>query len=253
MNDAFSVNGRIVCVTGASSGIGRFLASAFVQAGARVVGVARRKDQLDSWTVEAGRSSGQAASVVGDLSVPDSVEDIASDVKEKFGDPEILINTAGVNPRASADDLTPEIWRRTLDLNLSTPFFLARCFVPSMQEKKWGRILNIASLQSCRAMANGMAYGASKGGVVQLTRAMAEAWSRDGVTCNALGPGFFPTELTEKVYADGALAKRLAEQTCIGRNGELPDLAGPAIFLASPASDYVTGQVLYVDGGFTAK
>lgn len=253
MNSSFSVEGRIVCVTGASSGIGRFLASAFARAGARVVGVARRKDQLESWAGEDHGPGGDTAFVAGDLSRPDGVEDIAAMVAEKFGDPEILINTAGVNPRAPAQELTLETWRATIDLNLSTPFFLARCFVPSMQRNKWGRILNIASLQSSRAMANGLAYGASKGGIVQLTRAMAEAWSRDGITCNALGPGFFPTELTEKVYADAALAKRLAEQTCIGRNGEMQDLAGPAIFLASPASDYVTGQVLYVDGGFTAK
>lgn len=253
MSDPFSVQGRIVCVTGASSGIGRFLASTLVSAGASVVGVARRKDQLDAWAEEAGAAGGQAATVSGDLSTPEGLEGIAVAVKGPFGDPEILVNAAGVNPRAAADDLTLEVWRATIDLNLTTPFFLARCLVPAMKARAWGRIINIASMQSFRAMSNGLAYGASKGGIVQLTRAMAEAWSRDGITCNALGPGFFPTELTEKVYRDAALLKQLAGQTCIGRNGELNDLVGPALFLASPASDYVTGQVLCVDGGFTAK
>ena len=122
-----------------------------------------------------------------------------------------------------------------------------------MRAKGWGRIINLASLQSERAFPAGIAYGASKGGVAQMTRAMAEAWSPDGINCNALAPGFFPTELTSAVFNDEAVAKRNAAQTCIGRNGRLEDLVGPTLFLASPASDYVTGQVLFVDGGFTAK
>ena len=122
-----------------------------------------------------------------------------------------------------------------------------------MKAKRWGRIINIASLQSERAFPNGIAYGASKAGVAQLTRAMAEAWSRDGIACNALAPGFFPTELTAPVFQDTEMSAKIAAQTCIGRNGEMADLIGPLLFLASPASDYVTGQILYVDGGFTAK
>ncbi len=122
-----------------------------------------------------------------------------------------------------------------------------------MRDKGWGRIINIASLQSARAFENGLAYGASKGGVAQLTRAMAEALSRHGINANVLAPGFFPTELTGAVFSDPVRSEALAKQTAIGRNGELADLAGPAVFLASPASEYVTGQVLYVDGGFTAK
>ena len=116
-----------------------------------------------------------------------------------------------------------------------------------------GKIINIASLQSLRAMPDGLAYGASKGGVAQLTRAMAEAWSGSGIGCNAIAPGFFPTGLTAPVFADPAKSEALARQTAIGRNGRLEDLHGAAIFLASPASDYITGHILFVDGGFTAK
>ena len=122
-----------------------------------------------------------------------------------------------------------------------------------MRRRQWGRIVNFASLQSRRAFASGLSYGASKGGVEQLTRAMAEAWSVDGIMVNALAPGFFPTELTGPVFANTELAARNAAQTCIGRNGRLEDLDGPLLFFCSDASAYVTGQVLFVDGGFTAK
>ena len=141
----------------------------------------------------------------------------------------------------------------TLNLNLSVPFFLAQGFVPAMKDKGFGRIINFASLQSSRAFPGGIAYGASKGGVSQLTRAMAEAWSPFGITANALAPGFFKTELTAAVFADADRAARNAAQTCIGRNGEPGDVDGPVLFFCSPASGYVTGQILAVDGGYTAK
>ena len=122
-----------------------------------------------------------------------------------------------------------------------------------MREKGWGRILNFASLQTSRAFPGGIAYGASKGGIGQLTRAMAEAWSKDGINANAIGPGFFPTELTAPVFDDPARAAANAAQTCIGRNGTLDDIKGPILFLCSDAAAYITGQILMVDGGFTAK
>jgi gluconate 5-dehydrogenase len=133
------------------------------------------------------------------------------------------------------------------------PFFLARACVPGMMDKGYGRIINIASLQSYRAFANSMPYGASKGGVVQLTRAMAEAWSKERINANAIAPGFFPTELTAAVFANEELAQHNARMTAIGRNGELEDLDGVTVFLASPASAYITGATIPVDGGFTAK
>jgi len=249
-SDLFDVAGRVACVTGASSGIGRTIATALAEAGARVVGVARRGGVLEEWRAEAG---GETAAVMADLSdtaVPETVADL---VARPFGPPEILINAAGVNIREAADAVTPEGWRVTIDLNLAAPFFLARALVPAMRARRWGRIVNLASLQSARAFPGGLAYGASKGGVAQLTRAMAEAWSRDGIAVNAIAPGFFPTELTEPVFGDPAQAARHAAQTCIGRNGTPADLVGPTLFLCSEAAGYVTGQVLFVDGGYTAK
>ncbi len=246
----FSVAGRVACVTGASAGLGRGLASALAAAGARVVGIARRADALEDWRAEAG---GETAALPADLADPDTMADVARRAAEPFGPPDILINAAGINTRQAADAVTPEGWRTTLDLNLATPFFLAQALVPAMKAKGWGRIVNFASLQSVRAFPAGLAYGASKGGVAQLTRAMAEAWSPHGITANALAPGFFPTELTGPVFDDPARAAANAAQTCVGRNGEIADLVGPALFLCSDASAYITGQILFVDGGFTAK
>ena len=249
----FSLDGRVACVTGASSGIGRSIATALAQAGAAVVGVARREALLGGWVEEVAAAGGRAAACAADLLDSAGLTGIAQRVSEPLGAPDILVNAAGVNLREAAEAVTPDSWRRTLELNLSAPFFLAQALVPAMREKGWGRIVNIASLQSERAFPRGIAYGASKGGVAQMTRAMAEAWSRHGIACNALAPGFFPTELTAAVFQDEETAARNAAATCVGRNGDLEDLAGPAVFLASPASAYVTGQVLYVDGGFTAK
>ncbi len=249
----FDLTGRIACVTGASSGIGRALGSALARAGATVVGLARRQAELEDWAEEVSAAGGRALARQADLSDLSTVPRLAAQVAEAAGAPEILVNAAGINPRRTADEVRLDDWQRTLDLNLSAPFLLAQALVPGMRAKGWGRIINLASLQSERAFPAGIAYGASKGGVAQLTRAMAEAWSRHGVTCNALAPGFFPTELTAAVFEDEETAARNAAATCVGRNGALEDLCGPAVFLASPASDYVTGQVLYVDGGFTAK
>jgi gluconate 5-dehydrogenase len=248
--DLFSVSGRVACVTGASSGLGRQIATVLAQAGAQVVGLARRAEALEAWRKQAG---GRTAAIAADLTNPDTMAEIAAQASEPFGPPDILVNAAGINMRQAADDVTSEAWQMTLNLNLSTPFFLAKALVPAMRDRGWGRIINFASLQTTRAFPGGIAYGASKGGIGQLTRAMAEAWSRHGITANALAPGFFPTELTEPVFSDPDLAKKNAAQTCIGRNGKLSDLTGPALFLFSPASDYVTGQILHVDGGFTAK
>ncbi|MEQ8604790.1 MAG: SDR family oxidoreductase [Marivibrio sp.] len=250
---SFSLAGRRALVTGASSGIGRTLASGLAAAGASVIGVARRLEPLEDWAAAVRAAGGEAEGLRADLGAPEQAEAVGVGAVERFGPIDILVNAAGVNPRRPVESVTVEEWRATLDLNLSTPFFLARGLVPGMRAKGWGRILNIASLQASRAFPDGAPYGASKGGVAQLTRAMAEAWSRDGILCNALAPGFFPTDLTARVFEDRATVERLAAQTCLGRNGRLEDLIGPAVFFCSEAAGYVTGQVLYVDGGFTAK
>jgi NAD(P)-dependent dehydrogenase (short-subunit alcohol dehydrogenase family) len=253
LKSLFDLTGKVALVTGASSGIGRRQAQALAQAGASVVLLGRRKEQLVSTVAEIEASAGKAALLAADLTARDSLAEIAKLAADPFGAIDILINAAGVNLRQPADEITLESWDETLNLNLAVPFFLARELVPGMQAKAWGRIINIASLQSSRAFANGLAYGASKGGIAQLTRAMAEAWSAKGVNCNAIAPGFFPTGLTASVYQNPDMLDKLAAQTAIGRNGELADLDGVTIFLAAAASDYITGQIIHLDGGFTAK
>ncbi|WP_390914650.1 SDR family oxidoreductase [Pseudosulfitobacter sp. SM2401] len=246
----FDISGKVACVTGASSGLGRAAALMLSAAGAKVVGVARREDALTAWQAEA---IGETAIVTADLADRSALKDIAAAAALPFGGPDILINAAGINTRQNADDVDNAGWDMTLNLNLSAPFFLAQAMVPAMKSKGWGRIVNFASLQSARAFPNGISYGVSKGGVTQMTRAMAQAWSAHGITANAVAPGFFRTELTAAVFNDAELAQRNADQTCIGRNGEPADLDGPLMFFCSDASAYVTGQTLYVDGGYTAK
>lgn len=244
------LGGHIACVSGASSGLGRRAALALSRAGASVVAIARRAEALASLQEQA---PGPVALLLFDLAERDALAELASRAAEPFGAPDILVHAAGVNTRELADAVTPEGWDITMNLNLAVPFFLSQHMVPAMKAKGWGRIVNFASLQSQRAFPGGVSYGASKGGVAQLTRAMAEAWSRDGINVNAIGPGFFRTELTAAVFADPERAARNAAQTCIGRNGEPEDIDGPLLFLCSDACGYVTGQVLMVDGGFTAK
>lgn len=246
----FDLSGKVACVTGASSGLGRRAAVVLAAAGAKVVGVARRREALDALCYEVGT---QAAGVVADVADRERVGRLAVEISTPFGAPDIVMHAAGVNTREIADDVTQEGWDQTLALNLSAPFFLSQALVPAMKDKGWGRIVNFASLQTTRAFHGGIAYGATKGGIGQLTRAMAEAWSRYGITANAIGPGFFPTELTAAVFDDADRAAANAAQTCMGRNGRLEDIDGPVLFLCSDASAYVTGQVLMVDGGFTAK
>jgi NAD(P)-dependent dehydrogenase (short-subunit alcohol dehydrogenase family) len=249
-NTLFSVRGKVACVTGASSGLGRRAATVLAQAGAQVIGVARRADDLADWQRE---TQGETHAIACDILDRDILGELAQDISKPFGAPDIVIHAAGINTRQAADDVTSEGWDTTLGLNLSTPFFLSQHLVPGMKEKGWGRIINFASLQTTRAFPGGIAYGATKAGIAQLTRAMAEAWSPHGITANAIGPGFFKTELTAAVFNDPKRAADNAAQTCIGRNGALDDLDGPVLFLCSEASSYVTGQVLMVDGGFTAK
>ncbi len=247
-SDLFSLKGKTALVTGGGSGLGKAIAHALSDAGANLVLVGRRAN-----LIEQALENRSGCAIAIDLMEDAATKNIRAVCEEQKMLPDIIVNAAGINPRKHADEVDEETWDFTLKLNLSVPFFLAQQFVGEMKKQDWGRIINIASLQSERAFTNGIAYGASKGGVVQLTRAMAEAWSEFGITANAIQPGFFPTELTESVFADQSLSAHHASMTAIGRNGELSDIAGPAVFLASRASSYVTGQVLKVDGGYTAK
>jgi len=252
-SDEFRLDGQVALVTGASSGIGQQMASALAKAGAKVVLVGRDHGRLSKAAASVRNNGGQASAVAMDLGDRDIIPSLYEQASGAFGAPTILVNAAGVNHRESWEDVSMETWNQTIHLNLTVPFFLAKACVPGMTKQGYGRIINIASLQSYRAFANSMPYGASKGGIVQLTRAMAEAWSKDGITTNAIAPGFFPTGLTAPVFNDPEKSAHNANMTAIGRNGSLDDLDGITVFLSSPASAYITGQTIPVDGGYTAK
>ena len=252
--DQFSLASRSFVVTGGSSGIGRAMAGFLAQAGARVVLVARREQELADAISEINTGHERASYVCADLLDREELGRVAGRCKAAVspGVVDGVVNAAGVNLRQAVDEVSSDSWDTTLNLNLAAPFFFTREFVPEMRAQRYGRVINVSSLQSVRAFPDGMPYGASKGGVSQLTRAMAEAWSRDGICCNAVAPGFIPTELAAPVFADEDYREWAAQQTAIGRTSVVEDLAGVTIFLASRASAYVTGQTLFVDGGFSA-
>jgi gluconate 5-dehydrogenase len=253
LDQLFSLDGRVAVVTGGSSGIGRAIATALAHAGARVVVVARDEKRLAETVTELRAAGRSAVAVSADLGDREAVEQAAEEVAGEFGEPDILVNSAGVNLRPPMDSLTVAEWDTTLAVNLTAPFLLGQRFGPRMARRGWGRIINIASQQAVRAFGNSGAYGASKGGLASLTRSQSEAWSSNGVCCNALSPGFVVTPLTAEAASDPERSAALAARTMIGRNGLASDFEGVAVFLAGPASDYVTGQVIFVDGGFSAS
>lgn len=251
LNDWFSLAGRRAVVTGGNSGIGEAMALALGLAGASILLVARREGELDLAAQRLRTRNIDCDFWAGDLAETEELPATGRSIAAT-GPVDILVNAAGVNLREPFAEVTPASWNKQLALHLAAPFFLTQALAPGMAQRSYGRIINIASLQSTRAFANSAPYGAGKGGVVQLTRAIAQAWSSRGITCNAIGPGFFPTALTAPVFEDSALAALHAARTAVGRNGRLDDLHGTTVFLASAASGYITGQTLMVDGGYTA-
>lgn len=248
----FSLRGRTVLVTGGSSGIGKGMARALWRAGASVVVSARREGPLRETVAEAQAEGGSAHWLSADLSSRDGVHKLADAMLSEHGAPDVLVNAAAVNIRQPMGELAERDWDVTMGTNLDAPFLLGQRFGPLMAAKGWGRIINVASQQSHRAFGNSGAYGVSKAGLAGLTRSQAEAWSSHGVCVNSMAPGFVRTPLTEPVFADPERVSALARRTMIGRNGTADDFAGIAVFLASDASAYVTGQMICVDGGFSA-
>ncbi|WP_239128314.1 SDR family NAD(P)-dependent oxidoreductase [Planobispora siamensis] len=251
LDDLFSLAGRTALVTGGSSGIGYAIAEALGRAGARIVIVARRPGQLEAATARLREHGVEAASISADLGERADLERVCAQAADHHGDIDILVNDAANNIRRPMADLTVEDYEQTMALNITAPYLLGQHYGPRMAARGWGRIINIGSQQSISAFGDSGAYGVSKAAITGLSRSQAEAWSPHGVTSNTIIPGFVLTPLTEPAQAVPGRVEALAARSMLGRNGLPADFAGLAVLLASPAGDYITGQAICVDGGFS--
>ncbi|HXG04828.1 MAG TPA: glucose 1-dehydrogenase [Candidatus Binatia bacterium] len=247
----FDLKGRVAIVTGGNGGIGLGMARGLAGAGAHVVVAARNRDKSRAAVAELDRLA-PALAVDVDVTQEASVEAMVAAALQRFGRIDILVNNAGINVRKPAHELSLGEWRAVLDTNLTSAFLCARAVYPAMKKAGGGKIVNIGSMLSIFGAAFAPAYGASKGGIVQLTKSLAAAWARDNIQVNAVLPGWIDTELTRRARQEvEGLNELVLRRTPAGRWGEIGDLAGVAVFLASPASDFITGAAIPVDGGYS--
>jgi len=250
----FELDGRVAVVTGGNGGIGLGMARGLARAGARVVVAARNEAKSKAAVAELERLGAEALAVPLDVTDEASIAALVPAVTARWGRLDILVNNAGINIRKPAHELEPAEWRRVLDTNLTAAFLLARAVYPVMKRQGGGKIINIGSMLSIFGAAFAPAYGASKGGLVQLTKSLASAWARDNIQVNAVLPGWIDTDLTRQARREvPGLDELVLRRTPAGRWGVPDDLAGVAVFLASRASDFVTGAVIPVDGGFSIQ
>ena len=247
----FDLTGQVAVVTGTSRGLGQHLATALARAGADLILTSRNRETLAPFEAEIKSLGRRAISLELDVRSQESIDKMAADAEAAFGQIHILVNNAGCNIRKPALDVTWADWNQILDTNLRGTFFVAQAVARRMIAKSYGRIINIGSVTSVFGYAGLAPYGASRGGVRQLTMSLADDWGRHGVTVNCLAPGWFRTEQNKVLYEDKAWVEYLVERIPMKRPGEPHDLDGAVVFLASEASRYVTGQTLLVDGGIT--
>jgi len=247
----FDLTGQVAIVTGASRGLGQYFARALAKAGADMVLTSRKREMLAAFEAEI-KALGRRV-ILLELDVRDhaSIERMAADAEAEFGQIHILVNNAGCNVRKPALDVTWDDWNLVLDTNLRGTFFVAQALARRMIAKGYGRIVNIGSVTSIFGYAGLAPYGASRGGVRQLTMSLADDWGKFGVTVNCLAPGWFRTEQNKVMYEDKEWVEYLTERIPVKRPGQPHDLDGAVVFLASEASRYVNGQTLLVDGGIT--
>ena len=250
--DQFHLDGKVALVTGAASGLGAAIAIALAEVGASVACHGNRRPAEQ--TSETIRTLGRASqSFAADLGAADGAEKLYGAVSAAMGAPEILVNNAGTIYRQTAEDYDPQAWMHVVQVNLNSVFRLCQLAGRTMLERGQGKIINIASLLSFQGGIRVPAYAASKGGVAQLTKALANEWAGRNVQVNAIAPGYFRTENTLALQTDEIRNRQILERIPAARWGDPEDLAGAAVFLASPASNYVNGEVLVVDGGWMAR
>ncbi|HSB19786.1 MAG TPA: glucose 1-dehydrogenase [Anaeromyxobacteraceae bacterium] len=250
-SDLFDLSGQVALVTGGSRGLGRAMAAALAQAGASLALCARTPGDLESARDELRAAGARVETFRMDVLDPAGVQAAVDAALAAFGRIDILVNDAGVNVRKPVLELSPEEWDRVIDTNLRGYFLVARAVVPQMITRGRGKVINVSSILGAVGLPSQLAYASSKGGVVQMTKVMALEWARQGVNVNAIAPTYFETPLTEPLRQDPERNRFIVERTPMGRWGKPEELAGTVVFLASRASDFVTGQAIYVDGGWT--
>ena len=251
MNSSFDLTGKVAVVTGASRGLGQTFGRALARAGADLVITSRTIDSLASFQREVEGMGRRAVPLALDVRDEGSIRQMVRDAVAAFDRIDILVNNAGCNVRKKAVDVTWEDWNLILDTNLRGAFFVAQSVAREMIPRGRGRIINIGSVTSMFGYAGLAPYGASRGGIRQLTMSLADDWGPHGITVNCLAPGWFKTEQNKVMYEDPEWVAYLVDRIPMRRPGRPTDLAGPVVFLASDASEYVTGQTLLVDGGIT--
>jgi 2-deoxy-D-gluconate 3-dehydrogenase len=251
----FDLSGKVALVTGGNGGIGLAIALGLAQSGAQVAIVARKEHKSLAAAEALARETGRAALVLtADVSQPDQVTVAVSRVIERFGHIDILVNNAGISVRKAPQDLSPEEWHKVMDVNLTGAFLMAKAVYPAMKQGGSGKIISIGSMTSIFGASYAIPYAASKGGIVQLSKSLALAWAADNIQVNAILPGWFETELTDGARAHvPGLYERVLGRIPAGRWGQPADLVGTAVWLASAASNYVTGSAVTVDGGFSSS
>ena len=249
----FDLTGRTALVTGSSRGLGRALAEGLADAGARVIVHGRDAEAIEAAADDLARRTGRRSeTALFDVTDAAAVEAAVTALIERVGVPDILVNNAGIQRRAPIAEFAVSDWDDVIATNLSSAFYVSRFVAPGMIARGSGKIINIASVQSALARQTIAPYSASKGGLAQLTRGMAADLARHGIQVNTLSPGYFATEMNAALVADEEFSAWVGRRTPAGRWGRVDELRGPLVFLASPASDFVSGQNLFVDGGMTA-
>ncbi len=249
----FDLTGRVALITGGNGGIGLGMAKGLAQAGASVVIAGRQKDKNAAAVKEIEALGAKAAAVEVDVTKEASAKAMVADAVARFGRLDILVNNAGINIRKQPQDYTEAEWHQVLDINLTGAFLCTHAAYPEMKKAGGGKIINIGSMMSIFGAPFAMVYAASKGGIVQMTKAVATAWAKDNIQANAILPGWIDTDLTRSARQQvQGLHERVLARTPAGRWGNPDDFAGTAVFLASPASDFVTGTSIVVDGGYSS-